>query len=269
MIELALRPASQRALQDELHSIFNDAPSESWDYESSINVLMGGMCGGVLNEQLRLMPPVIGIPKQVSDASDAAITIKGSKYMLPAGAKLSLAPSAAHRNPRYWPTQPSIRTDLDNDLDDFRPERWLIRSTDDHDSGSANSSNDEFAGPTCDSSQTRLFRPVRGSYLPFSDGARACIGKRLAQVEMMAILAVIFQNCSVELAVDQWASDEEVSQMSKEEKIAVYEKAKENARAIMKTATARITLKLHSPGPTFIPVRVVRKGSERFIHLLQ
>jgi cytochrome P450 len=41
--------------------------------------------------------------------------------------------------------------------------------------------------------------PVRGSYLPFSDGARGCLGKRFAEVEFVAIMTMIFRHYRVQL----------------------------------------------------------------------
>ncbi|KAL2005169.1 hypothetical protein VTN00DRAFT_3019 [Thermoascus crustaceus] len=45
-----------------------------------------------------------------------------------------------------------------------------------------------------------IHRPVRGAFIPFSDGFRACMGKKLAQVEFIAALAVIFREYRVGLA---------------------------------------------------------------------
>jgi len=56
--------------------------------------------------------------------------------------------------------------------------------------------------------------------------------------------------------------------MTQEEKRIVYKKAQKAARDVIRTATGRITLKLHPPGATFIPVRVVRKGDERFVNFI-
>lgn len=68
LMELAINPRAQRLLQKEVQSIFGDEPSETWDYDSNINTLLGGVVGAVLNEQLRIMPPVIAIPKQIGRA---------------------------------------------------------------------------------------------------------------------------------------------------------------------------------------------------------
>lgn len=38
-----------------------------------------------------------------------------------------------------------------------------------------------------------LRTPLRGSYLPFAEGFRQCLGKNFALVEMSALLAVLFR----------------------------------------------------------------------------
>lgn len=47
-----------------------------------------------------------------------------------------------------------------------------------------------------------IHRPVRGAYVPFSDGVRACLGKKFAQVEFVAALAVMVKQYRIELAGD-------------------------------------------------------------------
>jgi len=81
----------------------------------------------------------------------------------------------------------------------------------------------------------------------------------------MAVFAVIFQKYSLELAVDQWATDEEVAKMSDAERRNLYKTAQDAARAKIRSCSTLLTLKLH---PGFIPIRVVKKGEERFIGLL-
>ena len=43
-----------------------------------------------------------------------------------------------------------------------------------------------------------MFKPYNGSYIPFSIGARGCIGKKLAHVEFTAIMLGLFREMSVE-----------------------------------------------------------------------
>jgi len=269
LMELAMSPKSQRLVQREVHTIFGDEPPEKWDYDSSINSLLGSIIGAVMNEQLRLMAPITNLPKIVTKGQDQVLNVDGKKITLPAGTMIYLNTVGVQRNPRYWPTQPSKISDRADDLNDFKPERWLVSLKADGEhvrNGQVGAEdNDEFGGFTGQDSHAKLFRPVKGSYLPFSEGPRSCLGRRLAQVKVMASLAVIFQLYSIELAVDEWATDDQVAKMSNEEKRILYKKAQVAAHAKLRSATSLITLKLH---PGFIPVRVVKKGKERFIHLI-
>jgi len=142
-----------------------------WDYDSSINKLLGSFVGAAFNEQLRLMPPIIAIPKSVAKNQDQIITIDGKKVIIPGGTHVGLCTIASHRNPRYWPTKPSIITDRPDDLDDFKPERWFIKTPSESkqqlDSPFHSEDDDSFGGYTGKSSHSALFRPVRVSYFPF------------------------------------------------------------------------------------------------------
>jgi len=225
----------------------------------------------VLNEQLRIMPPVVVIPKQVSKTQDQVIVIDGKNVTFPAGAHLSLNVVGTHRNPKYWPSQPSNVTDEAHDLNDFRPERWLIKPGPIGTHGGAMYSEKEeedFGGYTGQDTSAQLFRPTRGSYLPFSDGPRSCVGRRLAQIKVVAVLSVIFQSYSLELAVDEWATDDEVAKMGNMQRKKLYKVAQEKARKTIRSATTQITLGLHE-GAGFIPVRLVPKGEERFLSIVE
>lgn len=271
LMELAIDLKSQCLVQKEVQSVFGSTPPEKWDYDSSINALLGGIVGAVMNEQLRLMPPVIAIPKLVSKERDQTLILDGKTVTLPAGSHIALATVGVQRNPKYWPTRPSKVSSRPHDLYDFKPERWIVKTASDnaHQVDSVVESEDEdgFEGFTGQDSSAELFRPVRGSYIPFSEGARSCLGRRLAQVEIMAVLAVIFQTYSIELAVDEWATDDEVARMNADERRALYQKAQEKARATLRSATTILTLKLHE-APSFIPVRVVKRGEERFLSVV-
>ncbi|KAH7148802.1 cytochrome P450 [Dactylonectria macrodidyma] len=261
LIELATNPASQRRLHKDIDEMFGDTDPSTWDYDSLINPMLASMLGACLNETLRMMPAVVEIPKKVTPDQDQVIVMDGQKHVLPKRTMISLVAVSVHRNPRYWPARPSkIHTGKD-DINDWVPERWFRNSqgaTDKTDT--KDDSAEEDLGEEVTSAE--LFRPERGSYIPFSDGPRSCLGRRIAQVEIIAALAVLFRSHSLELAVDEWATDEEVNEMSRDERASVYKSAQKSSRAKLARAVSVLTLKLDGE---HVPVRLVRRGEERFV----
>ena len=249
ILYLSLFPESQRNLQKDLDKIFGGKPASEWDYERDLPALFGGMAGAVLAEELRLIPPVTGIPKSTMEGvGPQKLTVEGKECLVPADVYISLCTGPAHRHPGYWPKgkarlpggKPAHPlANLDNDLEEFRPERWLVVEKDgemvDKDGIPVETLAKEEGLGVNESSDTsdHLFRPVKGSYVPFSEGYRACLGRRFAQVEVLAVLAVLFQNYSVELAVDKYTTDEELEKMSNDQKAEIWHKVSEDARDLM------------------------------------
>ena len=273
LVELATNPATQRRLQSEIDTLFGTTDPATWDYEKNIAALLASHAGATINETLRLMPPVTGIPKVVTPDADQTVTVDGRTHVLPPGLAISLMAVCAHRNPRWWPTRRSERTGAPHDMDDFLPERWYRSAAPagadqgEGEGGSEKSAIDDkgdYGGFQGSDVAASLYRPVRGSYLPFSDGPRSCLGRRIAMVEMGAVLAVIFQKYSIELAVDEWASDAEVEAMGEAQRRVVYGKAQEKSRDTVRQAISVLTLKLH--GGRRVPVRFVERGRERFVN---
>lgn len=263
ILEMAINPECQRLLQRDIVELVGTSDPGTWDYEKLVNPMMASMLGAVMNETLRVLPAVTSIPKQVSPHKDQVITKDGEKFVLPKGMAVWVSIASAQRNPRYWPSKPSrIRPGYD-DVDDYVPERWFRRERqNDVDETDAVVEEDwgGFRGPDTSS---KLFHPERGAYIPFSDGARACLGRRLAQVEVISALAVLFQRYSVELDVSEWADGAAVEGMTREERKGVYEKAQKKSRETLARARTKITLKLASG--EYVPVRVVRRGQEKFV----
>ncbi|KAK0652196.1 cytochrome P450 [Cercophora newfieldiana] len=265
---LAANPKAQRRLQQDVDALFGNTDPSTWNYESIINGLLASYVGACMNETMRFLPPVTTIPKIVSPSSDQILIVDGQRHSMPAGLSINIVTPSTHRNPRYWPSQPSERTGKPTDLEDWLPERWY-RNTNKSDSSGGNTDDEEdYGGFTGSDTSTSLYRPVRGSYVPFSDGPRSCLGRRIAVVELAAALPAIFQKYSVELAVDDWATDEEVAKMSPEEKRKLYGKAEERCEKFIEEETsAIITLKFHNG--QFVPIRLVKRGKERFISDLE
>ena len=260
---LAIDLAIQAHLQEDIDSIVESRPSEEWVYETDMTRLYTSMVGATLNEILRLMPPVIDIPKIVKGAPQP-LNVAGKSYTVPKNTFIHINAVGAQRNPQYWPHSPSKVSSKSHDLDDFVPERWLSSKTSVNKKRSPSPSEtkiDDGYEKASFESDGGLFTPVRGSFIPFSEGARACPGRRFAQVEITAVLAAIFRIYTVELDVGEWASDGEVEKMGIDEKKVVYEKAKAKARKLIRESETIITLQMLG---TNMPVRFVKRGEERF-----
>lgn len=267
MLYLALNPAAQRHLQQDLDKQLGIKPIVEWDYEHDLPKLFSGMTAAVMNEELRLLPPVISIPKSCTATTDQTLTMNGRKVIVPAGTYINVQTVAAHRNPKYWPTSHRAASEsVEDDLNAFKPERWLQKT----DSSTATQSNggptdEEYGGSSGEDVSSALFHPEKGAYLPFSEGARSCLGRRFAQIEVLAVLAVLFKEWSVELAVDEFATQAEVDAMpvGGAERAKVWSKAADRAHHLLRHGMMTlITIQMRNG---HVPLRLVRRGKERFM----
>jgi cytochrome P450 len=269
---LAIALDSQARLQANIDSIVGSRPPSDWTYETDMGSLYRSMVGATMNETLRLMPPIIDIPKITR--TPQSLTFDGKTIAIPTNVFIHLSAVGVHRNPRYWPHRPSKISSEAHDLDDFVPERWFTSSSTKNPAqdsrpttppssktGPQNPDGLETVSFECSpSSGEGLFTPPKGAFIPFSEGARSCPGRRFAQVEITAVLTLIFKTYSLELDVGEWASDAEVERMGVEERREVYEKAKKKAKKFIGESKTVVTLQMRSG----VPVRFVRRGSERF-----
>ncbi|KAH5268413.1 hypothetical protein HBI71_070080 [Parastagonospora nodorum] len=265
LIYLAMNWSSQRRLQEDIENCMQGKPTQDWTYEEDFPKLFAGMTAAVMNETLRLLQPIVNIPKSTAPGRPQQITLGGQQHTIPGGTHVWLS-SAIHRNPKYWPGPADSPSNQGiQDVDCFRPERWLTSSNNGDDFVDINYDEEELRGPSGEDTSSQLFKPEKGAYIPFSDGFRSCIGRRFAQVEVMAVMATIFTQYSVELAVDDFASDDEVERMPKggKQRRYLYQKACDRADYYLKEKMASIvTLQLRGVS---IPIRLVRKGEERFL----
>ncbi|KAJ4303235.1 hypothetical protein N0V90_002128 [Kalmusia sp. IMI 367209] len=261
LIFLAMRWSSQKRLQEEVDDVIQGRPISAWKYEEVFQKLFNGMPAAIMNETLRVITPINNIPKSTAPGRPQQFTMGGQTYIMPGDTQVSLS-CAIHKNPKYWPAPPG--EEEKNGIPDaqrFRPERWLNKSQAAETFEDINYDDEELRGPSGEDTSSNLFKPIRGSYIPFSDGFRSCIGRRFAQVELLTAFAVIFRTYSVELAVDEWASEEQLERMSEKEREEVWKKAADRAWYFLQKKTASIiTLQLR--GVT-IPIRLVKRGEER------
>jgi cytochrome P450 len=256
IVLLAMHLAKQRHLQSDIDSIVGSKPTSQWSYYDDMPRLFNTMPGAVIHEELRLIPAILNVPKE--SHGDQVVTMDGRQITIPDNTFLHFNMVGTHRNPRYWPDKPN----------EFMPERWLPSTTSTIEKKEqvvekeANGADGLETASFETSGSTSLMKPVKGSYIPFSEGARACPGRRFAQVEGIAVLSALFYKYSVELDVSEWASDEEVAKMGKEERRKVYGMAVERAEMLIRRSEQVITVQMRVGDK--VPLRFVERGRERF-----
>lgn len=170
---LALYPDIQQTTYE---SILEVLPSQS-DELSYEKVADLKYCSAVFMETLRLYPSVVVIPKYSMENTLVPVksfstdggktTSEGTKHVLiPKYADVLLDVPGIHYNKRYW----------GEDAHDFKPERFI----DDPEDGGK----DGYKWP-------------REAFMGFSQGARACLGQKFAQVEATTFIAEFIRRFEV------------------------------------------------------------------------
>ncbi|KAL4960034.1 cytochrome P450 [Aspergillus stella-maris] len=223
LVLLGLHCDVQEELYQELRTVLGEESPDSanWDHATVFPRLISPLC--IMFETLRLYPPVASIPK-LTAPSGGSLNYEGEAHHLPANVRLNLNCSALHQIDRYWGPEAGV----------FNPRRWDKRN---RNSFLAHSDDEEgLSGPGLESHD--IHKPRRGAYIPFSDGMRACIGKRFAQVEFVAALVVLFRDYRVTLARYQGESDEDAARRAK--------RALHNSSTSLTLAlTEKVPLKFH------------------------
>jgi cytochrome P450 len=178
-------------------------------------------------ETLRLYPPVVSIPK-LTPPSGAELVYNDETLHLPPDVRVNLNCNALHNSEDYWGP----------DAGTWNPSRWDKRNPD-----SFLARNDGvygLSGPGLESQS--IYKPHRGAFIPFSDGMRACVGRKFAQAEFVAALVVLFQRYRVTPAT----LDEESTQDAR----------KRTERALQESSTF-LTLSLTEK----VPLKFQRRAS--------
>ncbi|OMP88823.1 Cytochrome P450 3A31 [Diplodia seriata] len=165
---LAAHPWVQEWINEEIKYVFRDDDISSWDYDTFPKL---NRCLAVLYETLRLYNPLLSVVKGTQD-NTTDLTIDGKSYIIPPNTRVILNLNAVHSHPRYW----------GDDSLEWKPSRWIVTA--------------EGDGASID--REYILTPPRGAFLGWSDGNRACPGKKFAQVEHAAVMAALFHSHRVE-----------------------------------------------------------------------
>ncbi|KAF0720245.1 Aste57867_432 [Aphanomyces stellatus] len=125
-----------------------------------------------IHEALRMFPSVAQHAGRVCAKDDYLPVSEGKPVFLPKGTTIQVNTGALHRNPKYW-----------SEPDTFLPERFLETT----DAAAAD----------------KALRRGQGNtyyYMPFSAGAKNCIGMRFALAELQVVVANLLPKFSFRLA---------------------------------------------------------------------
>lgn len=139
---LALHPLVQNTMLEEIQRNIGD---RNPTYDDNAN-LVYPLC--VMFETLRLFPAVVSVPKYTQDE-----VMLLRKFHIPKNITLSYDPVHLHYNPEYW----------GDDVQTFNPSRFDGRKLD-------------FGNEIARNGTEKIKMPVRGSFIPFSEGPRTCLG---------------------------------------------------------------------------------------------
>lgn len=114
----------------------------------------------VIKEGMRLLPPVSGTVRRITDD----LVLNG--YHVPKGTDILMIPMLSYKSDKHF-----------EQADQFVPERWLKHSNE---------------------SCPIIKKAHPFAFLPFGFGARMCIGKRIAEMEIEVILTRLIRDYKIE-----------------------------------------------------------------------
>ncbi|PMD32223.1 cytochrome P450 [Hyaloscypha variabilis F] len=175
LVLLARYPKWQEWVFEEIDSILPATASTDLDYASIFPKLT--RIQALLLEILRLFPPGTHIVK-VSTTPQRIHTSHGI-FSLPANCTMYINTVCLHLDPNVWRNLNLAENEKASETDelDFRPTRWIWDSS---------------------AESQQLFKPPKGTYVPWSAGPRVCPRQKMAQVEFTAIFLKLFQRHRIE-----------------------------------------------------------------------
>lgn len=245
LILLACHPSIQRRLQHEIDRVVGSSSissPQSWSYNAVYPLLSNSVVGAVINEGLRLFTVLPYIPKYIPDKDPQVVHMAERNHTLLPGTLILINTSALHNHPKYWPyTGPGASSEAGpNPVDAFDPDSWLCTG---------------FANAELQQGATQLRWPQEGTFVPFSDGSRGCLGKKFALVELVGVVTRIFSEYSVELALDGIPQEQDDDTQGTKR----WGKARERVKHQL-SADIEFRMSLRLVGT--VPLNLVKRGEE-------
>lgn len=179
LVLLCRYPQWQDWILEEVDSVMPQDPSEPVDYVAIFPKIVRIM--SVMLEVLRLFTPVIHIARD-TNAPQTIETSHGT-YNIPTGCFTYVDGVALHLDADLWRGLNSTSAEAPQ-TSDTRPDEFAFRPS-------------RWVNPP--GSQSALFQPPRGAYVPWSAGPRVCPGQKMAQVEFTAIFLTLFRRHRIEV----------------------------------------------------------------------
>jgi cytochrome P450 len=118
----------------------------------------------------------MALPKHTSSTSQR-LQFEGKTVIIPANTSTIPSILAVHTHPKYW-SEPVH----------WKPSRWVA---------------------TDENGRESLIIPARNTYLPSSDGPQNCPGRKFSEVEFVAVIALLMQDCKPSIVREQGESEEQ------------------------------------------------------------
>ena len=130
-------------------------------------------------ETLRLYGSIVFIPKSTG-FHPQPLNLGDKTYVIPPHTFININVQALHTDPQTW----------GSDALEWRPSRWLKGS-------SSTKSSNKVTQPSPTSATETFISPDPGTFIPWADGPRECVGRKFSQVEFVAVLASLFHKYRV------------------------------------------------------------------------
>lgn len=190
---LITNPDVQEWVSEEVTTVTGNRPPEEWtrDYKTVYPRLK--RCRAVLLESLRLYPSILATPKY---SSYDPVTLHVASYsegepgqtlVIPPRTSIISQVLATQTHPLYW-----------TDGMAWKPDRWIVSSptaTEEASMSNGQQRTPLTGGSTLEKQlhDEEIWNPDKTIFFPWSDGPLSCLGRKLSEVEFVAVLACILQ----------------------------------------------------------------------------